>query len=126
METILILAHTEPDGSLAKSAREALHAGRILNKATPGSNLVVGLIGLSVQSAADSIATGLVIKYFGIVGGDFTQPRYATDAAAAVAICRAASATIVIAPATSRWNRVLSGVAQRLGGCVDTHVSQVS
>ena len=26
METILLLAHTEPDGSLAKSAREALHA----------------------------------------------------------------------------------------------------
>ena len=25
METILLLAHTEADGSLAKSAREALH-----------------------------------------------------------------------------------------------------
>ena len=32
METILVLAHTENDGSLAKSAREALHAAATLHK----------------------------------------------------------------------------------------------
>ena len=40
METILLLAHVEAGGSLAKSAREALHAARALNKAIAGSNLV--------------------------------------------------------------------------------------
>ena len=126
METILILAHTEPDGSLAKSAREALHAGRTLNKSIAGSNLVVGLIGSTVQAAADSIGASPVSKYFGVLGEEFAQPRYATDAAATEAICRASSATIVVAPATSRWNRVLAGVAQRLGGHVDTHVTGIS
>jgi len=126
METILILVHTESDGSLAKSAREALHAGRALNKAIAGSNLVVGLVGATVQSGADSIAACPATRYFGVSGEDFSQSRYATDAAAAAALCQAAAATIVVAPATSRWNRVLAGVAQRLGGRVDTHVTGVS
>ena len=56
METILLLAHVETGGSLARTAREALRAARALNKAIAGSNLFVGLIGESVQAAADSIA----------------------------------------------------------------------
>jgi electron transfer flavoprotein alpha subunit len=126
METILLLAHTEADGSLAKSTREALRAARTLNKALPGSNLFVGLVGESVQAAADSIAACPATKYFGVAGKDFSQPRYASDAAAAEAVCKAARATLVVAPATSRWARVLPGVAQRLGGRADTHVTGVA
>jgi electron transfer flavoprotein alpha subunit len=126
METILVLAHTETDGSLAKSVREALHAAATLHKSLAGSKLVVGLIGDNVQAAANSIAASPVTKYFGVTGADFTQPRYATDAAAAEAVFKAAQATVVVAPATSRWARVLPGVAQRLGGRADTHVTGVS
>ena len=126
METILFLAHTEADGSIAKSAREALHAARTLNKASAGSNLIAGLVGESVQAAADSIAACPATKYFGVAAADFKQPRYASDAAAAEAVCRTAQATIVVAAATSRWARVLPGVAQRLGGCADTHVTGVA
>jgi electron transfer flavoprotein alpha subunit len=123
METILVLAQTEADGSLAKSVREALHAAAILHKSLAGSKLLVGLIGENVQAAANSIAACPATKYFGVTGADFSQSRYATDAAAAEAICKAAQATIVVAPATSRWARVLPGVAQRLGGRADTHVT---
>jgi electron transfer flavoprotein alpha subunit len=126
METILLLAHVEPGGSLAKSAREALRASRSLNKAIAGSNLFVGLIGESVQAAADSIAASPATKYFGVVGAEFAHSRYGTDAAAAEALCKAAQATLVVAPATSRWNRVLPGVAQRLGGRVDCHVTAIA
>ena len=126
METILVLAHTETDGSLAKSVREALHAAATLHKSLAGSKLVVGLIGDNVQAAANSIAASPVTKYFGVTGADFTQSRYATDAAAAEAVFKAAQATVVVAPATSRWARVLPGVAQRLGGRADTHVTGVS
>jgi electron transfer flavoprotein alpha subunit len=125
METILLLAHTEADGSLAKSAREALHAAATLHKSLAGSRLVVGLIGENVQAAANSVAACPATKYLGVTGKDFAQSRYATDAAAAEAICKAAQATIVVALATSRWNRVLAGVAQRLGGRADTHVTSV-
>src|ERR1039457_6095063 len=126
METILLLAHTENDGSLAKSAREALHVAATLHKSLAGSKLVVGLIGDNVQAAANSIAASPVTKYFGVAGADFSQSRYATDAAAAETIFKAAQATVVVAPATSRWARVLPGVAQRLGGRADTHVTGVA
>ena len=84
------------------------------------------MIGENVQAAANSIAACPATKYFGVTGADFSQSRYATDAAAAEAICKAAQATIVVAPATSRWARVLPGVAQRLGGRADTHVTGVA
>jgi electron transfer flavoprotein alpha subunit len=126
METILVLAHTEPDGSLPRSTREALHAARILNQALAGSTLAVGLVGETVQAAADSIAGSPATKYFGVAGAEFSQPRYASDAAAVEALCQKAQATIVVAPATPRWNRVLPGVAQRLGGRADTHVTGVT
>ena len=126
METILVLAHTENDGSLARPVREALHAAASLHKSLPGSKFVVGLIGENVQVAANSIAASPATKYFGVTGPDFTQSRYATDAAAAEAIFKAAQATVVVAPATSRWARVLPGVAQRVGGRADTHVTGVA
>jgi len=126
METILVLVHTEADSSLAKSAREALHSAATLHKSLAGSKLLVGLIGDNVQAAANSIAACPATKYFGVTGADFSQSRYASDAAAAEAICKAAPATIVVVPATSRWARVLPGVAQRLGGRADTHVTGVA
>jgi electron transfer flavoprotein alpha subunit len=126
METILLLAHTENDGSLAKSAREALHAAATLHKFLAGSKFIVGLIGDNVQAAANSIAACPATKYFGVTGAEFNQSRYATDAAAAEAIFTAAQATVVVAPANSRWARVLPGVAQRLGGRADTHVTGVA
>ena len=126
METILVLAHTENDGSLARSAREALHAAATLHKSLAGSHFIIGLAGENVQAAANSVAACPATKYFGVTGADFTQARYATDAAAAEAICKAAQATIIVAPGTSRWMRVLPGVAHRLGGRADTHVSGVA
>ena len=126
METILLLAHTENDGSLAKSAREALHAAATLHKSLAGSKFVIGLVGENVQAAANSIAACPATKYFCVTGADFTQPRYTTDAVAAEAICKAAQATVIVAAATSRWARVLPGVAQRLGGRADTHVTGVA
>jgi electron transfer flavoprotein alpha subunit len=126
METILLLAHSEAGGPPAKSAREALHAALALQPNLGGSKLLVGLIGENPRAAADSLAGCGAAKFFGVAGAAFSQARYATDAAAAEAICRQAQATIVIVPATSRWNRVLSGLALRLGGRADSHVTGVS
>ena len=111
METILLLANSEADGSLAKPALEALGAAKTLAAGLPGSKLVIGLIGQTVQPAADSIATCGATAFLGVAGADFAPSRYATDAAAAEALAKAAQATVILAPATSRWNRVLPGVA---------------
>ncbi|HTQ54448.1 MAG TPA: hypothetical protein VMI94_08315 [Bryobacteraceae bacterium] len=120
MEPILLLAHTEEDGRLAKPALEALGAAIGL-----GGELTVGLVGRDVQCGANQIA-GSGARILAVTGAEFAEPRYATDAAAAEALCRAAGAAIVVAPATSRWARVLPGVAHRLGGRVDTHATRLA
>jgi electron transfer flavoprotein alpha subunit len=61
-----------------------------------------------------------------VSGEPFAHPRYATDAAACEALCRTAQATIVLAPASSRFSRVAAGVAHRLGGFIDTHIASIA
>jgi len=125
METLLLLVHTEADGTLAKSALESLQAVQTLASGL-GGTFSVGLVGESVQSAANQIAGCGAVKFLAVEGADFAQPRYASDAAAVEALVKAAQATVVIAPATSRWNRVLPGAAQRLNGRAETHVNGLS
>ncbi len=126
METILALAHTESDGLLAKPALEALGAAKALADSLGGSQLIVGLIGADVQAATTLIAGCGATRFLGVFGRDFAQARYASDAAAAEVLCKAAAASIVIAAGSSRWCRVLPGVTQRLAGRVDAHVTGIS
>jgi electron transfer flavoprotein alpha subunit len=125
-ETILVLAHTEPDGALADTAWEAVGAGHSLSAALGGAGLVIGLFGEQVEAAANSAADCGAGRFLGVTGAAFGTSRYATDAAAAEALCRAAKATLIIAAGTSRMARCLPGVAQRLGGRADTHVTGLS
>jgi electron transfer flavoprotein alpha subunit len=111
METILLLANSEANGALAQSALEALGASKALAADMPGSKLVVGLVGQTVQPAANRIAACGAQTFLGVEGADFAASRYASDAAAAEAIAKAAHATVILAPATSRWNRAGSSPA---------------
>jgi electron transfer flavoprotein alpha subunit len=122
METILFLAHTEDDGSLGRAAFEALSGAIDLHRQMSTATFVVGIIGGELSAAATAVSGCGASAFYAVAGSDFAVSRYATDAAALDAICRAAGATIVVAPATARFNRVLPGVAQRLGGRIDTHV----
>jgi electron transfer flavoprotein alpha subunit len=123
METVLLLAHTETDGTLAKSGLEALTAARELCGLLGGVPLMVGLVGEILQPAANALAQAGAQRLLAVTGPAFGVSRYATDLAAAEALARASGATLVVAPATSRWNRALPGLAVRLKGCVDTHVT---
>jgi electron transfer flavoprotein alpha subunit len=120
MDTILLLTHSEADGSVPKAALEALGAAKAL-----GAPVVAGVFGGSADKAAASLAGTGVTKVLTAAGPAFAEPRYATDAAAAAALAKASGATVVVCPATSRMARVMGGVAQRLGGRIDTHVSQL-
>jgi electron transfer flavoprotein alpha subunit len=126
METILLLTNTEADGALSRQSLEALGSAKALAAALPGSKLFVGLVGQAVHPAANAIADCCASAFLGVAGPEFAPARYATDAAAAEGLAKAAKATIILAPATSRWNRVLPGVAQRLSGRADTHVTGLS
>ncbi len=118
----LLLLHSEADGTLSKAALEALTATQQLAAAL-GAPFSVGLIGENAGPAADSIATCGAATFLTITGPEFAQASYASDAAAAEALIRAAGASVITVPATSRWNRVLPGVAHRLGGRADTHIT---
>lgn len=120
-ETVLFLGHTEADGSLSRITLEALGAAKPVAR-----ELVVGLIGRDVRHAAECIGSCGASRFLAVTGEPFGESRYSTDCAAAEAICRATAASIVIAPHTSRWARSLPGVAQRLGGRADTHITGVA
>ena len=124
-KSILFLAHTDDSAAaLPKAAFEALGTAVDLAEHS-GAALTVGLIGSSVQVAADSIATAPSEKILAVTGPDFAHPRFASDAQAAETLCRAASAELILAPATSRFLRALPVLAHRLQGKVDTHVTDL-
>ncbi|HEX9305990.1 MAG TPA: electron transfer flavoprotein subunit alpha [Anaeromyxobacter sp.] len=121
MDTILLVSHVDPDGALPRAALEALGAAKAL-----GLPVTAALFGPSVAKAAAALAGTGVAKVLAVEDAALAEPRYATDAAAAAALAKASGASIVVAPATSRMARVMAGVAQRIGGRIDTHVTQLS
>jgi electron transfer flavoprotein alpha subunit len=125
VETILLLVHTDSDGQLPRPALEALTAAR-QTAASLGAGFSVGLVGADVSAAAASVANCGAARFLAVSGEEFASARYSTDAAAAEALARAAGATLILAPGTSRWARVAAGVAQRLGGRIDTHATGIA
>lgn len=123
-KNILFLAHVDESGTaLPKVACEVLGAAIEVAQAC-GATLTIGLVGEQIQEAANTIASA-GFRMVGVSGSDFAYPRYATDAAAVEAICQEVAPEIVIAPGTSRFLRVVPGVAARLKGQVDTHITGI-
>jgi len=119
MESILVLTHADETGSaLTKASLEAISAGSDL-AARLSAALSVGII----AAEPHSLSKGLPGTVLAVSGAAFAQPCYASDAAACEALCRAANAMIVLAPASSRFARVTAGVSYRLGGVIDTHIT---
>ncbi len=123
-DNILFLAHVDESGTrLPKVAYEVFGAALDLAKQT-GATVNIGLIGENVQEAANTLAAAGV-PIHAVSGTEFAHPRYSTDAAAVEAICSATKPQLVIVPGTSRFMRVMGGVAHRLKGCVDTHLTSL-
>jgi electron transfer flavoprotein alpha subunit len=122
MESILVLTHADESGSaLTKASLEAVTAGKEL-AAQVSATLTIGIVAADAATAANSLAsTGA--RILSVAGEAFAQARYASDAAACEALCRAAQASIVLVPGTSRFTRIAAGVAHRLGGFIDTHIT---
>jgi electron transfer flavoprotein alpha subunit len=122
MEKILVLTHADESGSaLSKASLEAVTVGLEL-AARLSAPLTIGIVAADAAAAAGAL-TSASARLLAVSGEAFAQARYATDAAAVEALCRAAEATIVLAPGTSRFTRVAAGVAHRLGGFIDTHIT---
>jgi len=121
MDKILVLTHVDESGAaLTKASLEAVAAGVEL---AGGSPLTIGVLG--AQAPVEQLA-GVNARVLAVTGEAFAQARYASDAAGCEALVRAAEATVVLAPESSRFARVLPGVAHRVGGFVDTHITSVA
>jgi electron transfer flavoprotein alpha subunit len=124
MENILVLTHADETGSaLSRTSLEAVTAGLEL-AARLGAPLGIGFVGGDAAITNSLAETGA--RLLSVSGDALAKPRYATDAAACETLCRAANATIVLVPAGARLSRVAAGVAYRLGGVVDTHITALS
>jgi electron transfer flavoprotein alpha subunit len=125
METILVLAHADETGSaLTRASLETVTAGLEL-AARLSAPLTIGIVAADATAAANALST-TGARLLAVSGEAFAQARYASDAAACEALCRAAKATIVLAPGTSRFTRVAASVAHRLGGFIDTHITALA
>jgi electron transfer flavoprotein alpha subunit len=123
-ESILVLTHAEETGLvMTKASLEVVTAGKDLARRL-GASFAIGIVAADAKAAASSIA-GAGARVLGVSGEAFAQARYASDAAACEALCKAAQATIVLTPGSSRFARVMAGVAHRIGGSVDTHVTSI-
>ncbi len=124
-QNILFLAHvSEAGNTLPNASYEVL--GAAVNLASQlSSRLTIGLIGEDVSAAAETLASVGAERILAVTGREVATARYASDAAAAEAICRAAGADLILALASSRFMRILPGVAHRLKGCADTHVASL-
>jgi len=122
MESILVLTHADESGSaLSKASLEAVTAGKEL-AARLSAPLTIGIVAKDAAAAASTVATAGA-SLLGVSGEAFAQARYASDVVAVEALCRTAKATIVLAPGSSRFTRVVAGVAHRIGGFIDTHIT---
>jgi electron transfer flavoprotein alpha subunit len=124
VESILVLTHAdESSTALSKGSLEAVTAGKEL-AARLGAELTIGIIAKHASGAAKQVASAGA-KLLAVQGEEFAQARFASDAAACEALWRAAQATIVLAPHSSRFARVMAAVAYRVGGAIDTHVTAI-
>jgi len=122
MESILILTHADESGSaLTRASLEAVTAGLELASRLSAS-LTIGIVAPDATAPASALPS-TAARLIAVSGEAFSRPRYATDAAACEALCRAAQATLVLAPSSSRFARIAAGVAHRLGGVIDTHIT---
>ena len=125
MEKLFVLTHVDESGeALTKASLETVAAGMEIAGALEAS-LTIGIVGARTEAAARQVA-GTAARVLAVAGEAFAEARYASDAAACEALCRAAEATLVLAPACSRFVRVIPGVAYRLGGFSDTHITAVA
>jgi len=125
MNSILVLTHADESGAaLTKASLEAVTAGRDL-AARLDAQLTIGIVAKHATRPAAQVA-GAAPRVLSVQGEAFAHARFASDAAACEALCRAAQPAIVLAPQSSRFARVMAAVAHRLDGVIDTHIAALA
>ncbi|HBW46335.1 TPA: electron transfer flavoprotein subunit alpha [bacterium] len=125
MEKLLLLLHTEDDGSLRRQSLEALTSAKETAEKI-GADFYLGIVGNGAKKSTELIGNCGAKSFAVLEGNDFSVPRYSTDKSAALALIKHFAATVVIAPNTSRWARALPGATFQAGGRIDTRVTGIA
>lgn len=123
MEKILFISDTNSQGQLPKVSLEVLAGAKMLAEDLNCGPVLAGLLGGEVQAAADTLAGCGVSQVMAVAGADFSVSRYSTDTVALETIIVKFQPSLIICPATTRLARAVPGIAARVQGKVDTHVS---
>ncbi|MFO7937242.1 MAG: electron transfer flavoprotein subunit alpha [Kiritimatiellia bacterium] len=121
MSDILLVLHTESDGSFSKSALESITSAADF-AAQSGTPFDAAVMGVGAAAAADMIAGCGAQKIYVVEDDAVSVSRYATDVKAVEALIRASGAHIILAPGTSRFVRCMPGAAFRTDASIDTHI----
>lgn len=122
MSTILMLMPVEEQDAQSKVFLGTVAAAKQLAELT-NTTLVAGLFGAAgIPEAVQALAGAGFARVLVAADPALAGARYASDAAAAEALCRAVAAHYVVAPAVARVQRVLAGVTLRLRGSLDTNI----
>lgn len=124
MKSLFLAFVEEKDGDLSKNSLEALGAAT----AIPGE-LTVGLAGdneSAILKALENIGSVQSAKFIFVKSAELAEPRYASDIKALQTLAKSCSPDIIIAPASARISRVIAGLSARLGGAVDSQVTDLA
>lgn len=122
---VLWIGFTDENGAIEKPGLEALTAARTIADGL-GVELVAGVVGGSAETALTQIGGAAPASVLTVTGDVWSAPRYKTDATACQQIAQAAEAGIIVSTAGSRFSRIAAGLAQRLGGAVDTQITNAT
>ena len=124
MEKILLLNFVNNQSSDEKLLCEAVAAASNLASEL-GCIWEIGLVGQSVQNAANWVSMAGAAKIYGVEGDDYASSRYSSDLFAAEAIAKKADATLILAMGITRARRILPALSMRLQGRADTHITAI-
>lgn len=122
---VLWIGFTDTNGSLDKSSLEALTGARTIADGI-GGELAIGLVGADTAAAASQVGGAGATQVLAVTSDACAAPRYATDVAACAQLAREADAGIIVSTAGSRFSRIAAGLAQRLGGAIDTQITSLA
>jgi electron transfer flavoprotein alpha subunit len=124
MDTILVLMQSGDGKSVPESAKETITVAQTLAQEL-GADWHIGALGQYADEALKELAGCGAKRFLAVSGEAVGSPRYSSDSKAAQTLCTEVGATVILAPADNRLERIIGGVCQRLNGKVDTHVNKV-
>ncbi len=126
MEKVLCVLHTDKNGGFSPLAYETLGMAKEMTEKLASAELKAAVWGVDASKTVQTIGAYPATEFLVADSPALEFGNYNNDTQAVTALAKAAGATIIIMQSDSRSNRIAAGVATRLQGHADTHVTQAT